>query len=71
MTDAFVLSGVRTAFAFPDRPTVGAFAGVVTKHSKDGWSIAYYRASHQRIWATRSTRCTPTASRSQTRSPLT
>jgi hypothetical protein len=45
MTDAFVLGGVQRAFAFPDRPAVGAFAGVVIKHSKDGWSIAYYRAT--------------------------
>ena len=40
-----VLGYVHAGFAFPDRPTVSVFIGVVIKHNEDGWSIAYYQAS--------------------------
>ena len=40
-----VLGYVHADFAFPDRPTVSVFIGVVVKHNGDGWSIAYYQAS--------------------------
>jgi len=40
-----VLGYVHADFAFPDRPTVSVFIGVVIKHNEDGWSIAYYQAS--------------------------
>jgi uncharacterized protein (TIGR02246 family) len=40
-----VLGYVHADFAFPDRPTVGVFIGVVVKRNEDGWSIAYYQAS--------------------------
>jgi uncharacterized protein (TIGR02246 family) len=40
-----VLGYVHADFAFPDRPTISVFLGVVIKHNEDGWSIAYYQAS--------------------------
>jgi uncharacterized protein (TIGR02246 family) len=40
-----VLGYVHADFAFPDRPTVSVFLGVVVKQTEDGWSIAYYQAS--------------------------
>jgi uncharacterized protein (TIGR02246 family) len=40
-----VLGYVRADFAFPDRPTVSVFIGVVINHNQDGWNIAYYQAS--------------------------
>jgi uncharacterized protein (TIGR02246 family) len=40
-----VLGYVHADFAFPDRPTVSVFLGVLVKHTEDGWSIAYYQAS--------------------------
>ena len=40
-----VLGYIHDDFAFPDRPTVSVYIGVVIKHNKDGWSIAYYQAS--------------------------
>ena len=40
-----VLGYVHADFAFPGRPTVGVFIGVVIEHNGDGWSIAYYQAS--------------------------
>jgi uncharacterized protein (TIGR02246 family) len=40
-----VLGYVHADFAFPDRPTVSVFIGVVIKHNEDGWSIVYYQAS--------------------------
>jgi uncharacterized protein (TIGR02246 family) len=40
-----VLGYVHADFAFPDRPTVSVFIGVVIKHNEDCWSIAYYQAS--------------------------
>jgi uncharacterized protein (TIGR02246 family) len=40
-----VLGYVHADFAFPDRPTISVFIGLVIKHNEDGWSIAYYQAS--------------------------
>jgi uncharacterized protein (TIGR02246 family) len=40
-----VLGYVSADFAFPDRPTVSVFIGVVINHNQDGWNIAYYQAS--------------------------
>jgi uncharacterized protein (TIGR02246 family) len=40
-----VLGYVHADFAFPDRPTVSVFIGVVIEHDGDGWSIVYYQAS--------------------------
>ena len=40
-----VLGYVHADFAYPDRPTVSVFIGVVIKHDQDGWSIVYYQAS--------------------------
>ena len=40
-----VLGYVHADFAFPHRPTVGVFIGVVIEHNGDSWSIAYYQAS--------------------------
>jgi hypothetical protein len=40
-----VLGYVHADFAFPDRPTVSVFIGVVIKHNDDGWSIVYDQAS--------------------------
>jgi uncharacterized protein (TIGR02246 family) len=40
-----VLGYVHADFAFPDRPKVSVFIGVVIKQNEDGWSIAYYQAS--------------------------
>jgi uncharacterized protein (TIGR02246 family) len=40
-----VLGYVHADFAFPDRPTVSVFIGVVIEHNGDGWSIVYYQAS--------------------------
>jgi uncharacterized protein (TIGR02246 family) len=40
-----VLGYVHADFAFPRRPTVSVFIGVVINHDEDGWSIAYYQAS--------------------------
>jgi hypothetical protein len=35
---------VHADFAYPDRPTVSVFIGVVINHDRDGWSIVYYQA---------------------------
>ena len=40
-----VLGYVHADFAFPHRPTVSVFIGVVIKRDAGGWSIAYYQAS--------------------------
>jgi hypothetical protein len=40
-----VLGYVHADFAFPDRPKVSVFIGVVVNHNQDGCSIAYYQAS--------------------------
>jgi uncharacterized protein (TIGR02246 family) len=40
-----VLGYVHADFAYPDRPIVSVFIGVVIKHNEDGWSIVYYQAS--------------------------
>jgi uncharacterized protein (TIGR02246 family) len=40
-----VLGYVHADFTFPDGRLVSVFLGVVVKHDRDGWSIAYYQAS--------------------------
>jgi uncharacterized protein (TIGR02246 family) len=43
--DDVVLGYVKADFAFPDRPTVSVYLGVLVKHAEDGWRIVHYQAS--------------------------
>ena len=40
-----VLGYVAADFAFPDRPTVSLYIGVLAMHGDDGWRIGHYQAS--------------------------
>ena len=40
-----VLGYVAADFAFPDRPTVSLYIGVLAVHRDDGWRIGHYQAS--------------------------
>ena len=40
-----VLGYVAADFAFPDRPTVSLYIGVLAVHRDEGWRIAHYQAS--------------------------
>lgn len=43
--DDLVLGYVKADFAFPDRPTVDVYLGVLLKRGDDGWRIAHYQVS--------------------------
>lgn len=40
-----VLGYVAADFAYPDRPTVSLYIGVLAVHDDDGWRIGHYQAS--------------------------
>ncbi len=40
-----VLGYVAADFAYPDRPTVSLYIGVLAAHGDDGWRIGHYQAS--------------------------
>ena len=40
-----VLGYVAADFAYPDRPTVSLYIGVLAVHGDDGWRIGHYQAS--------------------------
>jgi uncharacterized protein (TIGR02246 family) len=43
--DDVVLGYVKADFAFPDRPTVSVYLGVLVKYADGGWRIVHYQAS--------------------------
>jgi uncharacterized protein (TIGR02246 family) len=44
-TTDLVLGYVAAEFAFPDRPTMSLYIGVLAEHRDDGWRIGHYQAS--------------------------
>ncbi len=43
--DDLVLGYAKADFAFPDRPTVGVYLGVLLERGDDGWRIGHYQVS--------------------------
>ena len=43
--DDLVLGYAKADFAFPDRPTVGVYLGVLLERRDDGWRIGHYQVS--------------------------
>jgi len=40
-----VLGYAKADFAFPDRPTVDVYLGVLLERGEDGWRIGHYQVS--------------------------
>jgi uncharacterized protein (TIGR02246 family) len=45
LSDDASLGYVKADFAFPERPTVGVYLGVLAQKRDEGWRIVYYQAS--------------------------
>jgi hypothetical protein len=43
--DDVVLGYANAVFAFPDRPTVDVYLGVLVERGDDGWLIGHYQVS--------------------------